>query len=92
MSKSNAYKKLWDFNIQCDHVIENRRPDLILIDKVKRTALITDIATPCDNRVREKELENITKYQDVKREIHGMRFKRLPKKMRLQRTSGCRLA
>ena len=86
MSKSNACKKLWDFNIQCDHVIENRRPDLILIDKVKRTAFITDIATPGDNRVGKKELEKITKYQDVKREIHGMRIKRLPKK------SECRLA
>ena len=25
---------LWDFNVQTDHVIEARRPDMIIIDKV----------------------------------------------------------
>ena len=68
VSESNTYKILSDFNIHClhcDHVVEHIRPDLILIDKVKRTSLITEIAIPGDNRVGEKQLEKITKYQYV---------------------------
>ena len=26
-------KLIWDINIQCDNIIEARRPDLILVDK-----------------------------------------------------------
>ena len=43
-----------------------------MIDKEKRTALIIDVAVPRDNRVREKELGKINKYQDLKREIIKM--------------------
>ena len=32
----NDTHKLWDFNIQTDHVIPARRPDLIIINKKKR--------------------------------------------------------
>ena len=28
-------KILWDFNIQTDHVIEHRRPDVVVLDKAK---------------------------------------------------------
>ena len=66
----NAHVKLiWDMNIQCDNVIEARRPDLLLIDKQGNTCIIIDIAVPGDNRVHEKEIEKIEKYQDLKREI-----------------------
>ena len=30
---------LWDFNIQCDHIIEARRPDIVVVgkeDKVRK--------------------------------------------------------
>ena len=29
-------KVLWDINVQCDNVIEGRRPDIIVIEKKKR--------------------------------------------------------
>ena len=31
-----TYKLLWDFNIQTDHLIPARRPDLIIINKKKK--------------------------------------------------------
>ena len=34
--ENENYKILWDFSIQTDHVIETRRPDLVLVDKKKR--------------------------------------------------------
>ena len=61
---------LLDMNIHCDHVIEARRPDVVVVDKENnKVIIIVDIASPWDHRVYEKEGENIEKYQDLKREI-----------------------
>ena len=38
------FKILWDFTIQCDHMIEPRRPDIVVADKVKKETLIIDVA------------------------------------------------
>ena len=35
--ENNAHKLLWDFDIHTDHLISARRPDLIIINKKKRT-------------------------------------------------------
>ena len=59
---------MWDFSIQTDHVIEARRPDLVVVDK-KRICKITDFAVPGDSRIEEKEKDKIEKYQDVGREL-----------------------
>ena len=50
---------MWDFSIQSDHVIEVRRPDLIVVDKKGRTCKIIDFAVPRDSRIEEKEKEKI---------------------------------
>ena len=34
--ENNTYKLLWDFDIQADHRISARRPDLIIINKKRR--------------------------------------------------------
>ena len=34
--ENEEVKVLWDINVQCDNLIEARRPDIILIDKKKR--------------------------------------------------------
>ena len=45
------YKILWDFSIQTDHVIEARRPDLVLVNKKERSCKVIDFAVPyCANR------------------------------------------
>ena len=62
-------KVLWDINVQCDNVIEARRPDIIVINKKERKGIIIDIAVPADAIVGEKEREKEEKYQDLKREI-----------------------
>ena len=62
-------KLLWDINIQCDNVIEARRPDLIIVEKKTKDAIIIDVAVPGDCRIHEKENEKVEKYQDLKREI-----------------------
>ena len=34
--ENDTHKLLWDFNIQTDHLIPARRPDIIIINKKKR--------------------------------------------------------
>ena len=67
--ENEEIKVLWDINVQCDNVIEARRPGIIVIDKKERKGIIIDIAVPADVRVGEKEREKVEKYQDLKREI-----------------------
>ena len=33
--KNDTQKLVWDFNIQTDHLISDKRPDLIIINKKK---------------------------------------------------------
>ena len=55
-----THKLLWDFNIQTDHLISARRPDLIIISKKKkkkRTRKIFHFAVPADHRIKLKQCE-----------------------------------
>ena len=63
--ENKEIKVLWDINIQCNNLIEVRRPHLIVIDKKEQKGIITDIAVPADVRVEEKE--KLEKYQDLKK-------------------------
>ena len=51
---NDTHKLLWDFNIHTDHQISTRRPDLIIINKKKRTCKIVDFAVPADHRIKLK--------------------------------------
>ena len=59
---------MWDFSIQTDQVIQARRPDLVVVDKMKRSCKIIDFAVSCDSRIEEKEKDKIEKFQDLGRE------------------------
>ena len=67
--ESENSKILWDFTIQCDRKIEAGRPDIVFIDKKEREVVIIDVAIPGDDRVKDKELEKVEKYQLLKDEI-----------------------
>ena len=56
-------------NIQCGNVIVERRPDIAIVNKMEKTAIIIDIAIPGDKTTIDKEKEKIEKYQNIKREI-----------------------
>ena len=54
-----------EFNIQTDHLIPARRPDLIIINnkkKKKRISKIVDFAVPGDHRINLKEREKKDKF------------------------------
>ena len=53
---------MWDFSIQTDHITENRRPNLVVVDKKGRRSKIIDFVVPEDSRIEEKEKDKIEKY------------------------------
>ena len=67
--ENEDFKVLWDFTIQCDHMIETKRQDIVVVDKVKKVTMITDVAVPGDTRVCDKEREKIEKCSLLKDQI-----------------------
>ena len=64
-----TYEQQWDFDIQTDHLISASRPDLIIINKKKRTCKIVDFAVPADHTIKLKESEMKDKYLDLVGEL-----------------------
>ena len=48
--------------IQTDHVIGVSRPDLVVVDKKRRSCKFIDFAVPEDSGIEEKEKEKIEKH------------------------------
>ena len=67
--ENDSHKLLWNFNIQTDHLIPARRPDLIIINKKKRICKIVDFAVLVDHIIKLKESEKEDKYLDLAREL-----------------------
>ena len=70
--ENEGFKVLWDFNVQCDRMVEARRPDVVFVDKQAMKAKIIVIAIPGDARVKYKELEKIEKYKLVREEVRKL--------------------
>ena len=74
VQENDTKKLMWDFDIQTDHLISARRPDLITINnkkkkKKKKICKIVDFAVPADHRIKPKEYEKRDKYLYLAREL-----------------------
>ena len=67
--ENNTHKHVWDFDIHTDYLISARRPDLIIINKKKRTCKVVDFAVPADHRIKLKECVKKDKYLDLARQL-----------------------
>ena len=65
---NDRVKILWDFNIQTDHVIQQKRSDIVVMHKTERKCHLTDIAVTGDKRIELKEQEKIDNHNELKRE------------------------
>ena len=65
VTENSEVKILWDFSIRTDSKIQANKPDLVVVDKAKKTLLIIDIACPLDINIGKKEQEKILKYQEL---------------------------
>jgi hypothetical protein len=72
VTENEKAKILWDCAIQTDHIIQARRPDIVVQEKEINHTWIIDIAVPGDARVTEKEREKVERYQDLAREIRRL--------------------
>ena len=60
LPENDTHKLLWDFDIQTDHLISARRPDLIIINNKKtnkpktkkKICKIVNFAVPADHRIK----------------------------------------
>ena len=55
--------------MQTDCLISARRPDLIVINKKKRTCKIVNFAIPDNHRIKLNEIEKKHKYLDLTKEL-----------------------
>ena len=74
--ENNTHKLRRGFDIQTDHLITARRPDLIIINKKKnkkkkekKICKFVDFAVLADHRIKLKECEKKDKYLDFAREL-----------------------
>ena len=56
---SSCQKLAQKHNIQCDHIIEAKRPDIVAVWKEERVCKIIDVYVPADCRVNSKESETL---------------------------------
>ena len=61
VAENENFKISRDFTIQCDHIIEARRPNIVVVDKVKNKTMIIDMAIPGETRECNKEREKSRK-------------------------------
>ena len=69
VEENETTKILWNFAIQTDHQINHNRPDIVLIDKTTKDALLIDVAIPSDYNISRKRLEKLRNYTDLAVEL-----------------------
>ena len=58
---------------QCDHVIDARRPDIVVVEKENNKAIILDKLHPGITECMERKVTRLrNNYQDLKREIERL--------------------
>ena len=67
--ENDRAKVLWDFQIQTDRMVMANQPDIVVVDKEQRKAVVVDIAIPSDCNIRKKEHEKLEKYQALREEL-----------------------
>ena len=55
VAENEEVKILWDFMIQTDRVIEHRRSDIVVVEKIGGKCFFIDIVVPGDHNVQQKE-------------------------------------
>ena len=55
--ENNDFHILSDFEVQTDHVVEAKRPDMIVTEKQNNICKIIDFAVPYDSRIEAKAME-----------------------------------
>ena len=68
VQENDTHKLQWDFDIQTDHLISARRPDLIIINKKNKSVKLSTYVSRFTT-IKIKECEKRDKYLDLAREL-----------------------
>lgn len=72
MAENNRAKFLWDFRFWTDKQLLSSQPDIVVVDKEQRRAVVIDVGIPSDSTIREKEHKNLEKHQALKAQLDQM--------------------
>ncbi|KAF7648062.1 hypothetical protein LDENG_00162600 [Lucifuga dentata] len=67
--ENSRAKVLWDFKFQTDKQLLANQPDMVVVDKEQKRAIVIDVAVPADSNISKKEHEKTEKYQGLKEEL-----------------------
>ena len=68
-------------NIQCDNIIVERRPDIVIVNKMGKTAIIIDVAIPGDKGIMtrtRRRLKSIRASKEIQRLWKLKKFNVIP--------------
>ena len=66
VSADKLYEVWWDNTVIAAAQLEHNRPDVVVIDRVRKRWLIVDFSVPFDANVEKKEGEKKRKYEKLK--------------------------
>jgi len=69
LTANERYRLYWEYSVPTDLQVGANRPDLLLVDEVRRSAWIVDISIPSDANVTKKFSEKKAKYFPLQREL-----------------------
>ncbi|KAF7654704.1 hypothetical protein LDENG_00066000, partial [Lucifuga dentata] len=67
--ENSRAKVLWDFKVQTDKQLLANQPDMVVVDKEQKRAVVIDVAVPADSNIKKKGHKKIEKYQGLKEEL-----------------------
>ena len=65
-------KLIWGANIQCDNVIAEGKPDIVIDNRIRKRAIITDVVIPGDKRIIDTEKEKTEKIDVIPVVLGGL--------------------
>lgn len=60
---------MWEIPVQTDVTVTHNRPDIIYINKIDNKTYLIDITVPSDYNIGAKEIEKLSKYHLLQKEI-----------------------
>ena len=71
----------WDRAVETTTKLEHNRPDVVVVDRVRKRWVIVDFSVPWDKNVWGRENEKVEKYSPLAREVrrvHGVQTRVVP--------------
>lgn len=69
VKENEEAKVMWEMPVQTDVTVTHNRPDIIYTDKAENKTYLIDITIPSDYNIGAKEIEKLSKYHLLKKEI-----------------------